>query len=332
MDNTPLPHKLQVEPVGRCNLKCPMCVAPYREVSDRAALLDPGLFRELVSSLPRLEELHLQGIGEPLLHPRFFDLVRHAVDLGVRVTTSTNLTVLSDEMAEECVRSELDTVHVSIDAASSDLYGRIRVGARLKRVLSNIDRLTSARRRLRSSRPRLKLVTVLMVSNLVELPAIVELAGSRGFEAVFVQGLSHRFQEPHLPPRYLPVKEFVARESLSRVDAATVDRALDAAEARASDLGLELRLPRRHPRSEYADSGAAPRCDWPWTQGYVCFDGSVLPCCMVSTPDRVCVGSARDASLAEVWNGPGYTEFRRQLASNDPPEICRSCELYQGVF
>jgi hypothetical protein len=33
-----------------------------------------------------------------------------------------------------------------------------------------------------------------------------------------------------------------------------------------------------------------------------------------------------------VWNGAGYEQFRTALASDKPPEICRSCSIYSGTF
>jgi hypothetical protein len=32
--------------------------------------------------------------------------------------------------------------------------------------------------------------------------------------------------------------------------------------------------------------------------------------------------------LEENWNGNGDEAFRRQLASEQPPDICRSCSVY----
>lgn len=327
--NVPLPRKLQIEPVGHCNLKCPMCAAPYREKGGAPAFIAPDLFRNVVDSLPGLEELHLQGIGEPLLHPKFFELVQYAVSHGVRVTTSSNLTVLSDGMAERCVESGLDTVHVSIDAADPRVYGRIRVGVNLEQVLANVERLVQARARLGSRSPQLKLVMVLMRCNLAELPAVIRLAADQGFEAVFVQRLSHRFLEPDLPERFMPLQAFTAQESLDDLDPAGLEEVLNGAREIASQLGLEVRLPRARPRSH---SAGEARCDWPWTQAYVCFDGSVLPCCMVSTPDRACLGSVGEAGFPDVWRGPAYARFRQRLSSEKPPAICLSCALYWGVF
>jgi hypothetical protein len=53
---------------------------------------------------------------------------------------------------------------------------------------------------------------------------------------------------------------------------------------------------------------------------------------MVSTPDRINFGNAVQAGVANVWHGAGYEGFRTALASDSPPEVCRTCAIYNGTF
>jgi len=67
----PLPRFVQIEPVGQCNLRYRMCPIRFREESAPGhprAYMDLALFRRLIDPFPDLEELQLQGLGEPLLH------------------------------------------------------------------------------------------------------------------------------------------------------------------------------------------------------------------------------------------------------------------------
>src|SRR3954464_528104 len=92
----PLPSFLQLEPVGQCNLRCQMCPIQFRKDGPPhgpPAFMDFDKFTGLVDQFPTLHELHLQGLGEPMMHPRFFDMVSHAVSKHVRVSTNTNMTL-----------------------------------------------------------------------------------------------------------------------------------------------------------------------------------------------------------------------------------------------
>src|SRR5690606_33415536 len=148
-----LPSSVQLEPVGQCNLRCEMCPIQFRQEGPPygpPAFMDYDLFPRLVDEYEGLEELHLQGLGEPMMHPRFFDMVSFATERGVRVTTNSNLTLLSDRRAEACVTSGLAELHVSIDGADTETYERIRRRGHFERVLENVRRVVEVRERLGS--------------------------------------------------------------------------------------------------------------------------------------------------------------------------------------
>src|SRR5947209_19197420 len=104
---------MQVEPVGQCNLRCQMCPIQFRQDGPPhgpPAFMAFETFTRLIDQLPRLRELHLQWLGEPMMHPRFADMVAYAARKGVRVSTNSNLTRLSPTRAERCVTRGLDEV------------------------------------------------------------------------------------------------------------------------------------------------------------------------------------------------------------------------------
>jgi Iron-sulfur cluster-binding domain len=52
----------------------------------------------------------------------------------------------------------------------------------------------------------------------------------------------------------------------------------------------------------------------------------------VATPDRINFGDMARDGVLPVWHGADYADFRRQLGSDDPPAVCRSCSVYSGTF
>src|SRR5689334_4667661 len=237
----PLPKFLQVEPVGQCNLRCRMCPIQFRRDGPPygpPAFMDFDVFTRLVDQFPDLEELQLQGLGEPMMHPRFFDMVAYATGRGIKVGTNTNLTLLNDRRAELCVTSGLAELHASVDGATAETYERIRVRAKFDRVVANLRRLVEAKRRLGSRTPWVRMVVVAMRMNLPEFPDLVRLAHDTGIDTVFVQHLCHDFGESSLPPQYRPMRQFVDEQTLLHEDPARVDRYFSAARATAAELGV----------------------------------------------------------------------------------------------
>jgi MoaA/NifB/PqqE/SkfB family radical SAM enzyme len=326
----PLPEFVQIEPVGQCNLACRMCPVAYRGEGTAQgkppAFMGFDEFRRILDQFPAIKQLQLQGMGEPFLHPRFLDMVRHASARGIEVTTNTNLTALSPRRADELVASGLAKLHVSIDAADAAAYEYIRVGSKLSRVLRNLAWVQDAKARMGASRPEVVVVAVAMRRNLEELPGLVRLAAQYGARSISVQHLAHDFSEGSLPSQYRGMREFVDGETLLNEDPRLVEHWFDEARTVAAASGVELRLPnlRRDP---------GPRgCDWPWRGAYVAYSGEAMPCCMIATPDRLNFGNMAREGVVRVWESDAYEAFRARLASEDPPDICKGCAVYNGHF
>src|SRR5215213_9373517 len=136
-----LPTYLQIEPVGQCNLRCQMCAIQFRQDGPPygpLAFMPFDDFVRLVDQFEGLKELHLQGLGEPMMHPRFFDMVAYAAGRGVVVSTNSNLTLVNERRAEACVTSGLARLHVSVDGATAETYEKIRVRSKLAKVVRSL--------------------------------------------------------------------------------------------------------------------------------------------------------------------------------------------------
>lgn len=337
---TPLPKYLQVEPVGQCNLRCTMCAIQFRQdgpPNGPPAFMPYERFTELVDQFARpprgrLETLHLQGLGEPMMHPRFFAMVRYAVGRGIKVTTNSNMTLVNERRAAQCIESGLDTLHISLDGATAETFENIRHGAHFERVMRNIGLVQTAKQAADSLLPHLHMVMVIMRQNLHELPDLVRVAAGLGMEEIFVQHLSHDFSEENLPEQYRAMREYVDAQTLLHENPEVVDRLFGEARMVAQENGTQLRLPRTRPRAYPPGTPGRKRCDWPWTGGYVSYSGDAMPCCMVSTPDRANMGNMATGGVVAIWDGPEYEAFRARLDSDDPPDVCRACSLYHGTF
>jgi uncharacterized Fe-S cluster-containing radical SAM superfamily enzyme len=67
----PLTRFVQIEPVGQCSLRCRVCTVQFRPdgQSGPPAFMALDTFRSLLDQFEGVNEMHLQGLGEPLLHP-----------------------------------------------------------------------------------------------------------------------------------------------------------------------------------------------------------------------------------------------------------------------
>ena len=323
----PLPETLQVEVTSACNLRCAMCLVRYRPpVNKLAGAMPLAMLRGLLDDLPELRQLTLQGLGEPLLAPDLLPMVRYAKQRGVRVGFNSNATLLNARRAAELVDSGLDWLHVSIDGARATTYEGIRDGASFDTVVGNLAGLAEAKRAAGSATPWIRAVFVAMRRNVAQLPELVALLGRIGVSELRVQNLSHSFADTDPAGAYREIRQYAEDEALWGGDdeSAAADAFAQARDA-ASRAGVTLRLPSTEPRPD-------SRCGWPWEAAYVTSAGVVQPCCMVMGDDRIALGRLSEQSFPDIWGGPAYREFRRRLAGDDPPDVCRGCALYQGTF
>lgn len=318
---------------GSCNLACAMCLVRYRpKLGRRQGAMCFHTFRGIVDELPELEKITLQGLGEPLLAPDLFRMVEYAAGRGVRMGFNTNGTLLDGARAERLIRAGLDWLHVSLDGATAATYESIRQGSDFERVARNVRGFVRTKARLAAERPRLSLVFVAMRRNLDELPEVVRLAEKWGVRRLYVQNLSHSFDDTDPLGEFAGIRRFTEAEALWVDAAPRMRRVFDAARAEAGRLGVELRLPRLQQPARKNRSPGEPGCHWPSESAYVTHDGRVQPCCMVMGADRAVLGDTREEPFAAIWRGSGYATFRAALETDEPPEVCGGCSLYRGVF
>ncbi len=73
---------IQVEVTTRCNAACVYCPRTAYGQGWEERDLPLETFRKLAPFLPKVKHVHLQGWGEPLLHPGFFDMAAAAKAAG----------------------------------------------------------------------------------------------------------------------------------------------------------------------------------------------------------------------------------------------------------
>ena len=91
--------------------------------------MDLDLYKSLSRDFSSVEEIDLTGSGEPLMNKNLDQMVRIAKDSGCRVGFSTNGVLLTPDRFDGLLDAGLDWVAFSIDAATSETYQKIRIGA-----------------------------------------------------------------------------------------------------------------------------------------------------------------------------------------------------------
>jgi len=187
----PYPSKIIVETTTRCNLTCPMCLKNTGADQFREMDMDTRTFMALLPGLRHAEVLVLNGIGEPLLHPRLEQFIRTAksrMPSGSWIGFQSNGVLLDPKRALSLVEAGLDRICLSIDAVDPEGFRLIRTGGEIAGIQTALQALHLARMQLKS--PLLiGIEFVLRKDNLSELPRTIAWAGEHGVDFALVTQL-----------------------------------------------------------------------------------------------------------------------------------------------
>ncbi|MBU3701855.1 MAG: radical SAM protein [Acidimicrobiia bacterium] len=288
------PSVFALESTNLCNLRCVMCPRGEPDVMDRSlgSMSDEVLDRILDEARFFDDPCYFHWFGEPLLHPRLFEQIERAKSRGVpNLAISTNATLLDADRARSILESRLDTLVISIDGATKEVYERVRLSGlhEYEQVVENARRFLAARRAMAIARPRTILSIIVMDEtepDLVEFRRLWERAGADEVQ-------------------FKPFHTWA-----SQVDG-VIELATAADRARAS-------IPRRNP------------CRFLWESVVIAWNGLVVPCCNDYDAKEV-LGDLKVQSLDEIWNGERIQRLRRdELAGCNDSTLCAGCTQAPG--
>jgi MoaA/NifB/PqqE/SkfB family radical SAM enzyme len=188
------PSQILMDITEVCNLACIHCPHPEFKRSEHygARYLDPDLNAKMVEEVKR----HGRGItqyiryasnGEPLIHPKAYDMIEDAVrHSGVYVTITTNGTIMNEKRTRKLLEAGVHMIDISIDAFNPESYARIRVNGNLEITRSNVINLI---RWVRESRKRTKIVVsyVEQPQNLAETADFERFWRDKGVDYVVIR-------------------------------------------------------------------------------------------------------------------------------------------------
>jgi sulfatase maturation enzyme AslB (radical SAM superfamily) len=119
-------------------------------------------------NLPTIGRVSFTGWGEPLLNKDIFKMIDYAQEKGVATTMPTNATLLSKEMADKILSSQLEEIRFSIDGFKES-YEYLRKEAYYE-VFDNITYFLNARKKRKSKIN----VTFVSVVNDITAPKITQ--------------------------------------------------------------------------------------------------------------------------------------------------------------
>ncbi len=315
-------RSVKIKLTARCNLRCVMC--RYGRGWSPAEL-DGARMLMALDELAALgcRKVHFSG-GEVLVRRDFESLVGRAAAAGMKVTFTSNLTLLDKPRAKALMRHKISSISTSLDGASARVHEAVRrIPGSFRRTLRAM-RLLARERARRGRRTRIRVNFVMMRANFRDYPALIELAAEHGATDVVPMPVDTKQDELRLSKRLIrEYNEELAPRVRARREAAgmPVDEALIYPFGRAS-AAIRESADGRYAGGYYRDRP----CYAPYLHMFVAWDGKVYLCCM--TNGRIePLGDLARQSAREVFTGAAFQQVRRDMMRARLP-ACHACDMY----
>lgn len=334
------PTRVQIEPTNKCNLNCPQCGRKSIDREKNVGNLNKEEFYNIIKQFPEIKYIDLYGLGEPLISPIFFDMVKKLKERGAKISVTSNATIISDSVADNIIYNNIDDFNISVDGAKKESYEKLRIGAKFENVLNNIKKISNKRNDKNKKYPILSISMVLTKYNIDELLDYIRMGKSLGVDVVHIQDLNSIWSTTNFEiedKNILKKKVSDAIEEAKKVniiftygskynelrgyERKNIKQRLYALLIHSFDIFLRLKLP-LNPISQ---------CAYPWLQPYVTWDGYITPCCMLPDRKTINFGNLKEKKFNEIWNGKDYKKFRKAHAIGRYPNVCKECILLRDL-
>ncbi len=295
------PSILTIEPTNICNLRCPLCTTGSGEMERANGKMSLKTFENIINKMgDDLFFLLLYHQGEPYINKCFLKFVEMAKAKNIYTTTSTNAHYFSDEVIHATIDSGLDSMIISLDGVTQDVYEHYRVKGKVDKVLEGTARFMEIKRQRKVKYPLIALQFLVMKHNEHQLQDVKKIAKEIGVDRLLIKNIEVRNTQE--AKEWLPKNEKYSRYNFD---------------------GQTLVVKNQSRKS----------CARVWNSTLINWDGSVAPCCFDKNGLYQLGNINSKESFREIWFGKTYKKFRKDLVTNRSSiDICRNCNQGLGSF
>jgi len=329
----PRPRVVELSWQDRCNIDCFFCSTSEIRAGNFA------LSGERLESLfDEMQELGVKGVrlmggGEPLFRRDAESLIRGLGARGLRIAdVTTNGVLLTEPVVRALYETGCDEICVSLNAADPESYAVMMqtTPKNFERVLENVRRAAAIKREVGGD-CRIRLQFLVYQENYRQIPEMARVFRESGADTFWLNGLypvrpMPMMSETDIAEMLRLYQGLLAQDYFERLErfsfwersiAGRIEDATRSVFARAP-LWRRARLRLRHTlaggaRRERESARLHEFCLVGWYSITVNANGDAVTCCILQDHKTAVLGSIHRASLAEIWSGPAYERFRREL-------------------
>jgi radical SAM protein with 4Fe4S-binding SPASM domain len=315
-----LPFHVQLETTTACNLKCMSC--PRADLIETPKSMELETFKKIFDQI-KPKRINLSGLGEPLANKDIFKISSYASQNGSIVNFPTNFT-LARKLMNKFVGSGIAQLKISIDAASREIYLKVRQADKFDEIIEAIRDLNNLKADANGKKPEIRFNFALQKENVHELLDIVELADTLEVKSIMFQDLQYIGMEDKKPALVGDLSFDKLIQNLNTAAHMASHKKIK------TNLHIWLRdfdLYKNKMGSVEIFKPNNTICYFPWFSTYIEINGNVKPCPhYMFVGNEGVMGNIFNEDFKSIWNNDLYKDFRKALKSRTRPFTpCKNC-------
>ena len=339
-------EKVLIELTSRCNLKCPFCTVSHPEYRGGDNTVD---IDELIPRLNQrgVRRVEINNHGESTIISGWEKVAEKLLSKGFEVSITSNLAKsFSDQ--EINILAQM-TVYLSIDTVDSDLFRKLRLGAKIERVIANVNKIQSRKQELASSKP-FGWRTILCDATYPGLLDLIQLGLNLNITEFYfghlqkMEGVKTSYDVNHiltLPPEKVAEALIVlgeARHILENKKAIhDLDKCINQIKQAVHPEIISFTNPDPEACSPFELAPKATfneqigpketrNCLLPWNMFQIKHNQNITFCCWMKS-----LGNLKGESLDHILNGEQARAYRKGLLTGELMPECKVCPVRESI-
>ena len=308
----PTPLQVQIIPSNVCNQRCTFCAYRMKDYLSNEQFQERDIlsYEKIIETLEcfvdmKIGAVHYTGGGEPLVHPRIYDVFKETISRNLELALVSNGMALNEKICE--LLGDASWVRISMDAATAPLYGFIRNVSphTFDKVLENIKALVKHRRK-----------SIIGVGFVVEHENYKQIYdAAKLFKELGIDNF--RISAAFTPMGYEYFTDiFTEARELSKK-----------AESLSDQNYTVFNLFNERVKDVFEGTQDYDFCPIKDLLAYIGADYNVYTCCTLAYNQRGYIGSIKNQSFAELWKSP---EKIKKFKDHNPRFHCKHPCMYKG--
>lgn len=288
------PTSIAVEPTSFCNASCILCPTPFEKLERTINFLPMKKFKEIIDKTKCcINKVTFFVAGEPFMNKNLCKMINYASKNGMRTFVSTNGILLNQQTINELLQTNLDELHICLESSKKETHELHRRNTNFEQICSNIQTLTSEKRKRKKTFPHIFIQTLVTRYNENELEDIAALAKQLGAEGIFFKSFSiEKEHDQKLVKQFIPKKSYLSRYEI--VNGKTKMR---------TQIDFQC---------EYTE------------KPLILCDGTIALCCY-DYNGIYNIGNVFSKNIIELWNTKKYKELRKKMERKEFETCKKMC-------